>query len=87
MPAPATKQQQRFHKLKGLGNADGRAYYYQALPRGVRPGEETPEQIDQAMDRAFERVLPRPRQEPAREPDPPRPARPQVQDRGRGRDF
>ena len=91
-PAPSAtpEQQQRFRKLKGLSNGDGRAWYYKSLgkvARGVRPGEETSEQVGQALELAFEHFRPRPRPEPAREPDPPRPARPQVKDRGRGRDF
>ena len=91
-PAPSAtpEQQQRFRKLKGLSNGDGRAWYYKSLDkvaRGVRPGEETSEQVGQALELAFEHFRPRPRPGPAREPDPPRPARPQVQDRGRGRDF
>ena len=92
-PAPSAtlEQELEFRKLKGLGEeAGGRAWYYKSLGKvapGVRPGEETSEQVDQALELAFEHFRPRPRPEPAREPDPPRPARPQVKDRGRGRDF
>ena len=89
-PAATPEQQEKFRKIKR--EFDGRAWYYKSLgvvAPGVRPGQETSEQVGQALELAFEHFRPpRPRPEPAREPDPPRPARPKIiQDRGRGRDF
>ena len=51
-PAPSAtpEQQERWHKLKGLGDGAGRAWYYKSLGKvapGVRPGEETSEQVGQ----------------------------------------
>ena len=85
-PAPSAtrEQQERFRQLRSL--SEGRAYYYKALGQvapGVRPGQETSEQIDQALDLALERFKPRPAPRP---PDPPPPPTPKPKRDRRNRD-